>query len=195
MQVIVTPTALEGVWIIDTRVFADARGFFLETYTELDFHAVGLTCKFVQDNHSRSNHGVLRGFHYQDLQEPQAKLVRCSRGKIVDVVVDLRVGSPTFSQWLGVELSDSDMRQLFVPVGFGHGFAALSEVADVQYKTTGFYNREAEGAVLWNDPEIGVNWRRWLDVDPLVSEKDQLAPRLSEYARNPAFRYGETRPW
>ncbi len=182
----VTPTELEGVVIIEPPVFADERGFFLETYHKTKFADLGLPTDFVQDNHSRSAHGVVRGLHYQDLRTPQAKLVRCSIGKILDVAVDLRVGAPTFGRWIAVELSAENFRQLLIPVGFGHGFAVLSDAAEVQYRCTGVYDPASEGAVRWNDPEIGIDWP--LET-PILSQRDLTAPTLKEYREQPAFTY------
>jgi dTDP-4-dehydrorhamnose 3,5-epimerase len=140
----------------------------------------------VQDNHSLSARGVLRGIHYQDLSAPMDKLVRCSRGAILDVAVDLRAGSPTFGRWVAVELSDENARQLFVPVGFGHAFLTLSEQAEVQYKCSGYYTPKAEGAVRWDDPELAIDWPF---EGPLVSAKDQAAQSLAAYCAQPAFTY------
>lgn len=142
--------------------------------------------EFVQDNHSRSARGVLRGIHYQDMSAPMAKLVRCSLGEILDVAVDLRAGSPSFGRWFGVRLSADNMRQLFVPVGFGHAFLSLSEVAEVQYKCSGYYNAAAENGVAWNDADIGIDWPV---AQPLVSARDAAAQSFRTYAERPAFRY------
>ena len=186
MSLKVTTTKLDGVVIIEPHVFADERGFFLETFHEQKFKQHGLPTQFVQDNHSRSGRGVLRGLHYQDQRAPMDKLVRCSFGRILDVAVDLRVGSPTFGQWVGVELSADNFRQLLVPVGFGHGFVVLSDVAEVQYKCTGLYTPEAEGAVVWNDPQIGITWPI---AEPTVSARDAAAMTLASYLAQPAFTY------
>lgn len=167
-------------------VHRDDRGFFLESYHKRQFADAGITSEFVQDSHSRSMRGVLRGIHYQDLSSPMAKLVRCTAGRILDVAVDLRAGSPTFGSWYGVELSDENMAELLVPVGFGHAFLTLSDSADVQYKCAGFYTPAAEGGVHWNDPEIGVNWPI---KPPIVSARDAGALSLREYRQNPAFHY------
>lgn len=142
----------------------------------------------MQDNHSRSARGVLRGIHYQDMSAPMAKLVRCTAGTIFDVAVDLRVGSPSFGKWFGAELSLENMQQLLVPVGFGHAFLTLSETADVQYKCTGYYSPAAEGTVAWNDPDIGITWPL---SNPTVSPRDRATRTLREYLRNPAFRYDD----
>lgn len=186
MSLHIEPTSLEGVLLVKPRIFRDARGFFLESYHKRAYAAAGLEVEFVQDNHSRSQANVLRGLHYQDLSAPLGKLVRCTRGVIFDVAVDLRVGSPTFACWLGVELSEENGHQLWIPPGFGHGFVALSDWADVQYKCTGYYAPAAEGAVSWNDPDIGV---RWPVTTPLISDRDARALSLREYLLRPAFHY------
>lgn len=151
-----------------------------------EYEAAGIDVEFVQDNHSRSGPKVLRGLHYQDMTVPMGKLVRCTQGRILDVAIDLRVGSPTFAQWVGVELDDQNLRQLWVPPGFAHGFVTLSESADVQYKCSGYYAPSAEGAVRWNDPEIGVDWPI---NDPVVSAKDAGNPTLRQYLERPAFQF------
>lgn len=178
------PTELDGVIIVEPDCFRDERGFFLETYRYNDYAANGIACTFVQDNHSQSRQGVLRGLHYQDMTTPMAKLVRCPHGAILDVAVDLRFGSPTFGRWVAVELSGENARQLFVPVGFGHGFLTLSPVAEVQYKCSGYYNQVAEGAVRWDDAELGITWPL---VTPTVSERDRQAMSLATYRERPAF--------
>ena len=164
-----TPTALPEVLLIQPKVFGDARGFFLESWNEARFNAaVGHEVKFVQDNHSRSARGVLRGLHYQLHPHAQGKLVRCVRGAVFDVAVDLRRSSPNFGRWVGHELTDENHHQLWIPPGFGHGFLVLSDSADFLYKTSGAYAPEHEGAVRWDDPTVGVQW-------PL----DGLTPQLS----------------
>lgn len=168
-------TDLPGVLLITPRVFRDDRGFFLESFNEARFADAGLEARFVQDNHSRSAKGVLRGMHYQ-LRHPQGKLVRVVRGKIFDVAADIRRGSPTFGKWVGVTLDDSEMSALWIPPGFAHGFCALSEGVDVTYKCTDFYAPSDERGVLWNDPLLGINW----PVEtPIVAAKDQSYPLLS----------------
>ncbi|HWO93801.1 MAG TPA: dTDP-4-dehydrorhamnose 3,5-epimerase [Dehalococcoidia bacterium] len=179
-------TKLPGVLIIDTDFFRDERGFFIESYHRQRYAEHGITDEFVQDNHSRSAKGVLRGLHYQDMTAPMGKLVRCTRGAIWDVAVDLRAGSPTFGQWVGVELTEQNMRQLLVPVGFGHGFVALEDGSDVQYKCTGFYTPASEGTIAWNDADLGIEWPI---ADPIVSKRDSQGRSLREYAAAPAFRY------
>jgi dTDP-4-dehydrorhamnose 3,5-epimerase len=189
MTIHVTSTDLDGLVLIDTDCIRDERGFFLESYHRQRFAEHGLELDFVQDNHSRSLRQVLRGFHYQDMTAPMAKLVRCTAGSILDVAVDLRVGSPTFGRWVATELSADNIRQILVPVGFGHAFVTLSDAAEVQYKCTGFYTPAAEGSVAWNDPDIGVEWPF---PDPLLSDRDRRAPSLRSYLERPAFRYGKT---
>ena len=172
--------------MIEPDVFRDDRGFFFESYHKRRFAELGVTEEFVQDNHSRSMYGVLRGIHYQDMSAPMAKLVRCTLGRILDVAVDLRAGSPTFGRWSAAELSADNLRQLLVPVGFGHAFLTLSEVAEVQYKCSGLYTPGAEGAIVWNDPELAIDWPI---KDPVVSAKDRGAPSLQSYRKSPAFSY------
>lgn len=163
----------------------------METYSRRAYAEQGLDAEFVQDNHSQSARGVLRGLHYQDPTAPMAKLVRCTRGAVFDVAVDIRFGSTTFGRWVGVELTEENARQLFVPVGFAHGFLARSDPADLQYRCTGYYAPDAEGSIVWDDPDLGIDWP--LDGDPLVSDRDRAAERLAEYVRHPRFRFGETR--
>lgn len=167
----VIETALPGVLIIEPKVFGDARGFFFESFNQQRFNeATGTRFDFVQDNHSRSAKGVLRGLHYQ-IQQPQGKLVRVARGTVFDVAVDLRKSSPHFGQWVGVELSEDNQRQLWVPPGFGHGFVVTSDSADFLYKTTDYYAPAFERCVAWNDPSIGIEWPK-LGMAPLLSAKD-----------------------
>ncbi|OFW05477.1 MAG: dTDP-4-dehydrorhamnose 3,5-epimerase [Acidobacteria bacterium RIFCSPLOWO2_02_FULL_67_36] len=184
MKITVTRTPLPGVLLVDTPYNRDPRGFFLEAWHERDYALAGLALHFVQENHSGSERGVLRGLHYQDLSAPLAKLVRCTQGRIFDVVVDLRVGSPAFGRWFSVELNAEDARQIFVPVGFAHGFQALTERVEVQYKQTGFYTRSAETSIAWDDPEIGVSWPI---ADPILSERDRHGISFAQYRRAPAF--------
>jgi dTDP-4-dehydrorhamnose 3,5-epimerase len=185
MQVETTPLA--GVLLLTPDVFGDARGYFLESWNLRRFAAaVGIEEQalppFVQDNQSRSCRGVLRGLHYQVEPEPQAKLVRCMAGEIFDVAVDLRRDSATFGQWTGAVLSGTNHRQLWVPVGFAHGFLTLSDSADVLYKTAGFWNRSCERAIRWDDPELAIDWPTdGLDgTQPLLTSKDAEAPTLAE---------------
>ena len=159
-------------------VFGDARGFFLESFNQRVFHeATGLSLQFVQDNHSRSAKGVLRGLHYQ-LRQPQGKLVRVVRGAVFDVAVDIRKSSPHFGRWVGFELSEDNHRQLWIPPGFAHGFLVLSHSADFLYKTTNYYAPEHEHAICWNDPTIGIDWP--LETEPLLSAKDRMACLLAD---------------
>ncbi|HUY91156.1 MAG TPA: dTDP-4-dehydrorhamnose 3,5-epimerase [Pirellulales bacterium] len=174
MQIV--PTELEGVVIVEPKVFADPRGLFLETWNAERYAEAGLPAAMVQDNLSSSARGVLRGLHYQS-PEPQGKLVYVLAGAVLDVAVDIRFGSPTFGRWTGVELSADNHRQLFVPAGFAHGFCATSEQALVAYKCTHPYRPQYDRGVAWNDPEIGI---RWPTGAPLLSEKDSRAPWLSD---------------
>ena len=171
-----TDTEIPGVCIIEPVVHGDDRGFFMESYHKERFAELGIEHEFVQDNHSRSRAGVLRGLHYQ-LGQPQVKLVRATRGRVFDVVVDLRRGSPTFGRWVGAELSEDNRRMLFSPPGFGHGFLVLSEIAEFQYKCSDFYAPEEEHGIRWDDPSIAIDWPV---EDPILSEKDKVFPLLSE---------------
>ncbi len=172
------PSELDGVVLLEPEVHGDERGFMVETYRRDAWAELGVEVEFVQQNHSRSVRGTLRGLHFQT--EPgQAKLVRCPRGRIFDVAVDLRRGSPTYGQWEGHVLDDERHRQLFVPAGFGHGFAVLSEIADVAYQLSSLYDPATEAGIAWDDPDVGVEW----PVEaPLLSERDKSAPRLAEVA-------------
>lgn len=173
----VTPTAIPGVLILEPRVFGDERGFFLESFNQKAFNeATGLDVHFVQDNHSRSAKGVLRGLHYQLPPHAQGKLVRVVRGSVFDVAVDIRRDSPTFGKWVGVELSEENHRQLWIPAGLAHGFLVTSESADFLYKATDYYAPAAERSIRWDDPRVGVTWP--LDGCPILSPKDQDAPDL-----------------
>jgi len=174
---------MEGPLLITPRVFGDDRGFFYESWNQRRFdEAVGAPVTFSQDNHSRSSRGVLRGLHYQLEPEPQGKLVRCPVGAIFDVAVDLRRSSPTFGQWVGAELSVENQQQLWVPVGFGHGFLTLSDAAEVLYKASGFWSKTCERSLLWNDPELAIAWplERLNGAEPLLAEKDAAAPGFAE---------------
>ncbi|WP_099209623.1 dTDP-4-dehydrorhamnose 3,5-epimerase [Thermococcus henrietii] len=168
---------IPDVVLIKPKVFGDERGFFMETYKKPDFESAGIKGEFVQDNHSRSRYGVLRGLHFQREPYAQAKIVRVVRGVIYDVAVDLRKNSPTFGRWVGVILSEFNKWQLYVPRGFAHGFVVLSEVADVVYKVDNVYAPDYEGGIIWNDPELSIDW----PVDePIISEKDRKWPTLKE---------------
>jgi dTDP-4-dehydrorhamnose 3,5-epimerase len=174
----VTPTAIPEVLIIEPKVFGDARGFFYESFNQKAFNeATGTDYQFVQDNHSRSGKGVLRGLHYQ-IQQPQGKLVRVVRGAVFDVAVDIRKSSATFGQWVGVELTKANHRQLWIPPGFAHGFLTLSHSADFLYKTTDYYAPEFERSITWNDPAVAILWPLEADL-PQLSVKDQSAALLA----------------
>jgi len=172
-------TAIPEVLILQPRVFGDARGFFMESFNARAFaEATGLdSLNFVQDNHSRSSKGVLRGLHYQ-IQQPQGKLVRVVRGAVFDVAVDVRRSSPTFGRWVGTELSEDNQRQFWVPPGFAHGFVVLSDSADFLYKTTEYYAPQHERSIAWKDPDIGIEWPQ--GITPLLSDKDARGLRLKD---------------
>lgn len=175
-----TATHLEGVVLLEPTVFSDDRGFFYESYTARSFaNATGFSGVFVQDNHSHSARGVVRGLHYQMPPHAQAKLVRCIRGRIFDVVVDLRRSSATFGEWFGVELSEENKRQLWIPVGFAHGYLVLSDPSEVLYKNTDHYAPHAERSIRWNDPEIDIAWPD-AGVTPILTAKDSQAPLLRD---------------
>ena len=176
----VVPGRLEGPILVQTRVHRDPRGFFLETYREDRLEALGIRERWVQDNHSRSARGVVRGLHFQ-VGPGQAKLVRCARGAVWDVVVDLRRGSPTYAEWEAAELSEHNARLLYVPVGFAHGFCVLSDEADVAYKCSSYYAPELERGIAYDDPDIAIAWPEGLELVP--SERDARAPALREVAR------------
>jgi dTDP-4-dehydrorhamnose 3,5-epimerase len=180
---------ISGPVLIEPAVHRDDRGFFCETYRREWHAAAGIPAheEFVQDNQSRSDRGVVRGMHFQ-VGAGVAKLVRCSRGRILDVVVDLRRGSPTYGEWEGFELDDASMRLLYVPVGFAHGFCVLSEIADVAYKQTGYYDGAVERGIAWDDPEVAIQWPAGVELS--VSPRDAQAPRLSEIADELPFLYG-----
>lgn len=174
----ITPTAIPEVLLIEPTVFGDERGFFFESFRQDRFDAaVGAPVAFVQDNHSRSTRGVLRGLHYQLPPHPQGKLVRVVVGEVFDVAVDIRRGSPTFGRWVGERLSAQNKRQLWVPPGFAHGFLTLSDEAEFLYKTTDYWFKDLERAIAWDDPELAIDWPA--DVAPLLSPKDAVAPRLA----------------
>lgn len=175
----VIPTAIPEVVIIEPRVFGDERGFFMETWNQQAFAKVGLDFNFVQDNHSRSRQGILRGLHYQ-IQNPQGKLVRVTQGCVYDVAVDLRRSSPTFRQWTAVELSADNQRMFWIPPGFAHGFYVMSESADFQYKCTHLYAPEHERCVRWNDPDLNIPWPLGADEAPQLSAKDAVGALLND---------------
>lgn len=174
----VIKTNIEDVVIIEPKVFGDERGFFLETFQAERYRALaGIELSFVQDNHSRSTKGVLRGLHFQKTK-PQGKLVRVVRGEVFDVAVDIRKGSPTYGQWAGVLLSEENKRQFWVPPGLAHGFVVLSDVADFEYKCTDYYDPSDEGCLIWNDPEVGIEWP--IDFEPQLSTKDLIGVTLAQ---------------
>ncbi|HEY3727895.1 MAG TPA: dTDP-4-dehydrorhamnose 3,5-epimerase [Solirubrobacteraceae bacterium] len=171
------PTKLQGPVLLAPIVHGDERGFFVESFREHAFAELGIPDRFVQDNHSRSRRGIVRGMHYQP---GQAKLIRCARGSILDVLVDIRRQSPQFGQWEGFQLDDVEHRQLYCPDGFAHGFCVLSDFADVTYKVSSYYDPELEGGFAYDDPEVGIDWPR--DIELIASERDRTAPTLSETA-------------
>jgi len=171
-------TQIPDLVMIEPEVHADERGFLVETFREARWRELGIDVEFVQDTHSRSGHGTLRGLHFQT-SPGQAKLLRCARGEILDVAVDLRRDSPTFGRWEGHVLDDENGHQLYVPIGFAHGFVVLSEVADVCYQVSSLYDPATESGIAWDDPEVGVDWQV---AEPLLSERDKTAPKLSEIA-------------
>jgi dTDP-4-dehydrorhamnose 3,5-epimerase len=178
MPFTVIPTAISDVLVLEPKVFGDARGFFYESFNARDFaQATGVDAQFVQDNHSKSAKGVLRGLHYQ-IQHPQGKLVRVVQGSVFDVVVDLRRSAPTFGRWVGTVLSADNHQQLWVPPGFAHGFVVLSESAEFLYKTTDYWYPEHERSLLWNDPAIGIEWP--IDAAPQLAAKDQAGKLLAQ---------------
>lgn len=181
-----TKCKIDGLVIIKPSVFGDDRGFFMETYSKKVFTENGINVEFVQDNHSQSTKGVLRGLHFQKPPFAQDKLVRCTSGEVLDVAVDIRKDSPTFGQHEAVLLTEENKKMFFVPKGFAHGFLVLSDVAEFQYKCSDFYNKESEGGLLYNDPEIAINWPK-LDIELILSDKDKLWPTLAEIKTNPVF--------
>ena len=190
MQIQVESIQLDGVVILKTGVFEDARGFFMETYRADQFASLGLPTSFVQDNHSRSARGVLRGLHFQ-WEPPMGKLMRVTHGSAFLVAVDVRKDSPTLGRWFGTEVSADDKRQVWAPAGFARGFCVLSEFAEIQYKCTGLYSSKAESGILWNDPAIGIEWPV---RDPILSEKDRVARTLAQWLATPEsehFQIGE----
>ncbi len=183
-----TETNLKGVIIVEPAVFGDHRGWFTETYNQANFLDAGIDINFVQDNQSFSAaKGTLRGLHYQLYPKAQTKLIRCTKGSIYDVAVDIRKGSPTFGEWFGIELSAENKKQLVVPKGFAHGFMTLTEDVEVQYKVDELYAPECDRGIIWNDPTIGIRWP--MDIDPILSEKDTKTPILNNADNN--FTYEE----
>ena len=176
----VIKTEIEGLLILEPKIFGDSRGYFYESYNKQRFEEVtGLNINFVQDNQSKSCYGVLRGLHFQKPPYAQSKLVRCVKGQILDISVDIRKSSPTFGKYVAVELTEDNHRQLFIPHGFAHGFVVLSDEAIFQYKCDNFYHKESEGAVAWNDPEINIDWTIPFD-DVILSDKDKVNPLLKD---------------
>ena len=169
---------ISDVILVIPKVFKDDRGFFMEGYKKSEFYENGISVDFNQDNHSKSTRGVLRGLHYQASPKGQAKLVRCIRGEIFDVAVDIRKNSPTFGQWVGEKLTEENKHMLYIPEGFAHGFAVLSDEAELLYKASNEFSKEHDRGVLWNDPDIGVDWG--IDFEPILSEKDKIQPRLKD---------------
>ncbi|MFH1684215.1 MAG: dTDP-4-dehydrorhamnose 3,5-epimerase [Candidatus Margulisiibacteriota bacterium] len=183
-----TKVAIPGILVIEPKAFYDDRGFFMESYNLKNFEENGFTKPFVQDNHSLSKKGVLRGLHYQNHPSPMGKLVRCFKGKIFDVGVDIRKGSPTFGKWYGDILSEENMKMLYFPPGFAHGFLTLADDTHVYYKCTGLYSKENESAIIWNDPDVGVKWP--LDQvggEGILSDKDKVHPQLKDAVNNHAY--------
>ncbi|MES5855283.1 dTDP-4-dehydrorhamnose 3,5-epimerase [Bacillus cereus group sp. RP29] len=184
----VLDTNLLGVKVIEPKVFGDHRGWFMETYSDQAMKEAGIDLQFVQDNQSFSaTKGTLRGLHYQLNPKAQTKLVRCTHGSIFDVAVDIRKGSPTYGQWFGIELSAENKKQLLIPKGFAHGFMTLTDDVEVQYKVDELYAPECDRGIVWNDVEVGVEWP--MEIQPVLSEKDEKAPSLKEAENN--FIYGE----
>jgi dTDP-4-dehydrorhamnose 3,5-epimerase len=181
----IVETSLPGVLVFEPKIYSDPRGFFLETYHEESLAKAGIQERFVQDNHSRSAKGVLRGLHYQ-LVQPQGKLVRVTRGEVFDVAVDIRQGSPSFGQWYGTTLDEESMRMMYVPPGFAHGFVVLSDIADFLYKCTDYYHPQSGHGIAWNDPEIGI---KWPINDVTLSEADGNNPTLSQQSSELLPRY------
>ena len=184
-------TRLEGPILVQPEVFRDERGFFHENYRRREWAALGIDLEFVQDNHSRSDRGVVRGMHFQSRGGPgdrgMSKLVRCSAGAILDVVVDIRRGSPTFGEWEAFELDDDNLRQLLCPVGFAYGFCVVSETADVVYRCDAYYDPESEGGFAYDDPDVGIHWPEGLELIP--STRDAFAPRLEQVVDELPFEY------
>lgn len=176
-------TEIDGMFIVEPTVFGDDRGYFLETYHYDEFKKAGIDVVFVQDNQSKSKRGVLRGLHFQT-KRPQGKLVRVIKGEVFDVGVDLRKNSPTFGKWVGAVLSDENKRQLYIPAGFAHGFLVLSDEAEFVYKCTDFYDPQNEGGIIYNDPDININWPISGDMEILLSQKDRALPSLKSFQNN-----------
>ncbi len=178
---------IEGIWLIQPTLFEDKRGFFMESWSQRKMNRLlGYSNNFVQDNHSRSSYGVLRGLHYQIDPNAQGKLIRCIVGKIYDVAVDIRLNSKTFCNWVGVELSDQNKQQLWIPPGFAHGFLALTEHVEIIYKVTDYWNKSSERSIRWDDPSLSIDWPK-IDSDFLISEKDEKANLITDLSENDFF--------
>jgi dTDP-4-dehydrorhamnose 3,5-epimerase len=184
MSYTVTATKLPGVVVIEPKKIGDERGFFMESYNRARFAGLGLHYDFVQDNHSRSAKHVLRGLHYQAAPKAQDKLVRCSAGRLLDVAVDIRASSPTLGQWVAVELSADNAKQLMVPAGYAHGFVVLSDYAELQYKVTDYYDPACEGGIAWDDPDLAIDWQV---REPVLSKRDAAAASFKDYLKSPKF--------
>lgn len=180
-------THLPGVIVIEPKLFGDKRGFFLETYREDVLHEAGISTHFVQDNHSRSSQGVLRGLHYQ-MTQTQGKLVRVTAGAVFDVAVDVRLGSPTFGQWYGTQLDEESMRMMYVPPGYAHGFVVLSDYADFIYKCTDYYHPESEQGIAWNDPDLAINWNISSDISLSDKDKNNVLLKNQTPEKLPAYK-------
>ncbi len=178
----ITKCEIEGLYILEPKVFYDDRGYFMETYNQNDFDKLGLNMKFVQDNESKSKRGVLRGLHFQK-KHPQGKLVRVIKGSVYDVAVDIRKNSKTFGKWVGLELSEENKKQFYIPQGFAHGFLVLSEEAQFVYKCSDFYHPEDEGGIIYNDSTINISWPILEDMEVVISEKDKKWGGLKEYVK------------
>ncbi len=185
MKIKTAETIIKDLIVIETEHFTDERGYFMESWQKKDFAKAGLRLEFVQENQSGSKKGVLRGLHYQNLNAPIEKLVKCVFGEVFDVTVDLRVNSETFGKWFCINLSAENKKQLYVPIGFAHGFVAVSDYAEVLYKQTGYYKPSAEEILIWNDPDIEI---KWPIINPILSEKDKHGKTLKEYLASPAFK-------
>lgn len=188
MGLVIKSEHLNGLIVFEQKIFSDERGFFMETFRADEFEKFGLPTNFLQDNHSRSRRGVLRGMHFQ-WDEPMGKLIHVTLGNAYVVEIDIRPGSPTFGKWFGIELSDENRFQLWVPAGFANGFYSISDWVEMQYKCTAVWNPKGESRILWNDPEVGINWNV---IDPVISEKDKIAQTLKSWLGNPnseSFRY------
>jgi dTDP-4-dehydrorhamnose 3,5-epimerase len=184
MKITTIQTEIPGIILIETDFAKDERGFFIEAWNKKTYSEAGLIFDFVQENHSGSKKNTIRGLHYQDISAPLAKLVRCIAGKVFDVAVDLRLNSPTYKKWYSVELDSEKKNQIFIPVGFAHGFCAVSDWAEIEYKQTGYYVPNAEKTIIWNDPDLNIPWPT---ENPLLSDKDKEGISFKDYEINPSF--------